>query len=352
MTTFADVEKMATHMADARVYGFKKPSQVISAMLLAHESGKSLTTLMSEKHFFEDGKISQRADYTQSLFLKTGTIIWHIRTKTVVAGTFFAYKPIDDLARERASKRFKLQYELDVMQMQKDWNRDREAEILNELSDLARENEATIIRTMAEAEDLGLAEKSNYKLGAAAMLQWRCVTDAVKLINPEVMGGMSSDVEISDLKAITETAPERRKTDEERMEELISQHLADADSSTNDIDRKRFLGLAADLRTQLADRRFEQAKVAGRVIEPARSPETLDADQLPGLDNDPRLKSEDYVLQKVKAKSVRGRRLGDLSNEELEVLHENLTPENLTHTDSTIRLESQMIQAEWKRRDL
>ena len=171
-TTWVEVEKIAAHMADAHAYGFKKPSQVISAMLLAHESGKSLSVIMEEKHFFEDGKISPKASHMQATFQKTGTILWHIRTPSVVAGSFFGYKPIKDEDRARACARFELQYELDIMQMQPEWDTRRESELLLALSRLARENECTIIRTMAQAASLGLARRSR----RPACCKVRCCT--------------------------------------------------------------------------------------------------------------------------------------------------------------------------------
>ena len=364
-TTWVEVEKIAAHMADAHAYGFKKPSQVISAMLLAHESGKSLSVIMEEKHFFEDGKISPKASHMQATFQKTGTILWHIRTPSVVAGSFFGYKPIKDEDRARACARFELQYELDIMQMQPEWDTRRESELLLALSRLARENECTIIRTMAQAASLGLANKTNYNLGAANMHQWRCVSDAIKLIDPAALAGGSPDVDIQDLSMLERprqitTAPLRR--DKETVNAMMVQHMEDASMATG-MRKQELLGLASDLRCKLADMEspadWKHAEKEARLHEVGYAtslrpeskliPKTVDAtdatveladdDQLPGIEPAPKFnKWQDYEVKKYGNK-----RLGSLSKEEVSVLHAAYQKKSLTNSNPEIRKEASMI---------
>ena len=364
-TTWVEVEKIAAHMADAHAYGFKKPSQVISAMLLAHESGKSLSVIMEEKHFFEDGKISPKASHMQATFQKTGTILWHIRTPSVVAGSFFGYKPIKDEDRARACARFELQYELDIMQMQPEWDTRRESELLLALSRLARENECTIIRTMAQAAALGLANKTNYNLGAANMHQWRCVSDAIKLIDPAALAGGSPDVDIQDLSMLERprqitTAPLRR--DKETVNAMMVQHMEDASMATG-MRKQELLGLASDLRCKLADMEspadWKHAEKEARLHEVGYAtslrpeskliPKTVDAtdatveladdDQLPGIEPAPKFnKWQDYEVKKYGNK-----RLGSLSKEEVSVLHAAYQKKSLTNSNPEIRKEASMI---------
>jgi len=347
-TTWTEVEKIAAHMADAHAYGFKKPSQVISAMLLAHESGKSLSVIMEEKHFFEDGKISPKASHMQATFQKTGTILWHIRTSSVVAGSFFAYKPIKDEDRARACARFELQYELDIMQMQPEWDIERESELLLALSRLARENECTIIRTMAQAAALGLANKTNYNLGAANMHQWRCVSDAIKLIDPAALAGGSPDVDIQDLsmlekpRQITITTQSR---DKEAVKSMMTQHMEDASMATG-MRKQELLGLASDLRCKLADMEPQQeslrpeSKLIPKIVDATDATvELADDDQLPGIEPAPKFnKWQDYEVTKYGNK-----RLGSLSKEEVSVLHAAYQKKNLTIAKPEIRKEASMI---------
>ena len=359
MTTFAEVEKMATYMADARVYGFKKPSQVISAMLLAHESGKSLSVLMEEKHFFEDGKISPKSSHMQATFQKTGTILWHLRTNTCVAGSFFAFKPIKDEDRARACERFELQYELDMMQMQPEWDRQRESVLLLALSKLARENECTIIRTMAQAALLGLADKSNYTLGAANMHQWRCVSDAIKLIDPAALAGGSPDVDIQDLQAVNNTRAVEQKgpqdRDKDAIKAMMAQHLEDAETAHPE--RKReLLGLAAELRCKLAEMdggivvataRDERSNlIAAKIVDATDAtvhpPE--DDDRLPGIEPPPKLtRWQNHVISTFKVAAYKNKALGSLSKEEIEVLHKSMGKKDLPKESKEVIKEAGMI---------
>jgi hypothetical protein len=347
-TTWVEVEKIAAHMADAHAYGFKKPSQVISAMLLAHESGKSLSVIMEEKHFFEDGKISPKASHMQATFQKTGTILWHIRTSSVVAGSFFAYKPIKDEDRARACARFELQYELDIMQMQPEWSIERESELLLALSRLARENECTIIRTMAQAAALGLANKTNYNLGAANMHQWRCVSDAIKLIDPAALAGGSPDVDIQDLsmlekpRQITITTQSR---DKEAVKSMMTQHMEDASMATG-MRKQELLGLASELRCKLSEMEPQQeslrpeSKPIPKIVDATDATvELADDDQLPGIEPAPKFnKWQDYEVTKYGNK-----RLGSLSKEEVSVLHAAYQKKNLTIAKPEVRREASMI---------
>lgn len=387
LVTFEDVERMANYMADARVYGFKKASQVISAQLLAHETGKTLSQLMEEKHFFEDGKISPKSSHLQARFQKTGTILWHIRTNTVVAGSFFTIKPITDADRARACDRFELQYELDIMQLsgipedakEMDIYRKRESELLLALSKLARENECTIIRTMAQAAALKLSEKSNYLLGAANMHQWRCISDAIKLIAPEMLEGGSPDVDIQDLQAVSTTLAIEQKSPKDREKDAIkammAQHLEDAETAHPE--RKReLLGLAAELRCKLAEMdggivvataRDERSNlIAAKIvdatdatvmraadwIDPSKGPNspTVDddqlPDQLPGIAEPapPKPKNwKDYVLKTFKVSAYKNKRLGDLSKEEVAVLHASMQKKDMNSASQEVRVEAANI---------
>jgi hypothetical protein len=360
-----DAMAMAKQIADSGCFGITKPAQAITLMMMAREEGKTLAQLLKEVHVFDTGKLSQRADYTQSVFQQHGTILWHLRTNTVVAGSFFTIKPITDEDRKRACERFGLQYELDIMQMQPEWDRKRESELMLALSKLARENECTVIRTLADAEAKGITQgksgtKNNWAAGAISMLQWRCVTDAVKLIDPSVMSGLSSDVDLQDARVVEQRLAIEQKSPQERekdaIKSMMAQHLEDAEQATGER-RKELLGLASDLRCKLAEMDITSRISSDLPMKAAEVPDTHNAgmktvdatdatveppDQLPGLAEpapEPRLtKWQDYEVTKYGNK-----RLGSLSKEEVSVLHAAYQKKDLGKAKPDIRKEASMI---------
>ena len=373
LTTMEDAEKMAKWIAESGCFGITKPAQALTLMLMAKEQGKTLSQLLKEVHVFETGKLSQRADYTQAVFMQTGTILWHLRTAECVAGSFFNFKPIDDAARERACQRFELQYELEILQMQADRDRKREGALMLQLSKLSREGEATIIRTLAGAEASGITQgkngtKTNWQLGGVAMLQYRCVTDGVKLIDPAVMAGLSSDVDLQDVRdfeqrvAIERQSPQDREKD--AIKAMMAQHLEDAETAHPE--RKReLLGLAAELRCKLAEMdggivvataRDERSNlIAAKIVDatdatvhpPEQRPieEHPDYDNLPGIETPPPklTKWENHIITTFKVAAYKNKALGSLSKEEIEVLHKSMSKKDLPKESKEVIKEAGMI---------
>ena len=263
LSTMDDAERMAKWIADSGCYGITKPSQALTLMLIAREEGSTLSAILRKVHVFENGKLSQRADYTQSAFEQTGTILWHTRSPEMVAASFFKVKPIDDKARERAMKRFELQWTLDAMMGQPERDANKEGKLILELSRLAYEGEVTIIRTLADAEARGITvgkngTKNNWAAGSDSMLQWRCVTDGVKLVNPAILSGLSSDVDLDDAKTVeqvrlVERASAPQSHDMEAMQLILGQHEQNALAATTESERKRYQGLAADMRITIQE---------------------------------------------------------------------------------------------------
>lgn len=266
LTSLDAARELAKEIADSGCFGIKKPSQALTLMMLAFEEKTTLSALLRKVHVFDDGKLSQRADYTQSAFEQNGTIIWHVRTPEMVAGSFFKIKPIDDKARERAMRRFELQWQYDALTRQPERDGGKEGKLILELSRLAYEGEATIIRTFQAAEESGITQgkngmKNNWAAGAVSMLQWRCVTDGVKLIDPSVLSGLSSDVDLDDAKTVeqktlTERASAPQSNDLEAMRSILAQHEADALTALshgNERETKRLQGLASDMRVLIQE---------------------------------------------------------------------------------------------------
>lgn len=265
MTTFEGVEKMAAYIADAQLYGIKKASQAITLMMMAHEERMTIVQLMRRVHVFEDGKISQRADFTQAEFERVGRIVYHIRTDEVVCATFFLKKDITDEDRARGAERCELLRTLEDLKWTDPRDLSKERKVENQLSKIARENEETVLRTLADADSRGISQgskgtKTNWATSPRSMLQWRCVTEGVKVVAPFVLAGMPSDVELQDAKVIEQreasritTATEVKQEDVPAILEIIAQHDAELATDLSDSRRKTVQGLRMDLVCKLAD---------------------------------------------------------------------------------------------------
>jgi hypothetical protein len=365
--------QIASSFAKSGCFGFTTPEQAITAMYLAEERGMTLFELTNELHFFENGKISQKASFTQATFLQEGSIIWHLRTNECVAASFFGYKPVDEAGRERAFKRFEAQYELDLLQLQDVENRDRnrEAELIMILARLGYEGEATVIRTLADAEARGITKgksgtKTNWAANAISMLQWRCVTDGVKLVAPWVLGGRSTDVDLQDMQAVEGRVIEDRKSpadkEVEAIQAIIDQHLADAAETKSPNERSRLLGLVADLRLKLeemtpaVEQKGPQQPLDGRdkapepdrvvdatdaTVEPPQKPK--DDDQLPGIEPPKPKDWRDHKITTFKIAAYKGRALGELSKDEIDVLHASMLKKDLVRGTKELRFEAAQI---------
>lgn len=330
-TSLEQAETMAKWIADSGCFGIKKHTQALTVMMIANSEGQTIAQALKRYHVFDDGKLSQRSDYTQAEFEKRGTIIWHLRTEEVVAATFFRSKEIDDKARERARSRFKAQYELNSIQLleAKERNRKREAELIELLADLSHEGEATIIRTIADAESKGITQgkngtKTNWSIGAANMLQWRCVSDGVKLVDPSAYSGVTSDVEMQDVKIIeqknqlqiAQSAYDPKSRDREAMQLILEEHLRNAQEATTPAQRQHYQGLASEMRVKIADLETKPAIIAEtEVIPPGGS--LHEDDQLPGV-----VVEADWRKYRIRdIKALEGKPLGELSAEEVQTLY-------------------------------
>lgn len=356
VTNLNEAMALAEQIASSGCFGITKPAQAITLMMMAREEGKTLAQLLKEVHVFDTGKLSQRADYTQAVFQQNGTILWHLRTNTVVAGSFFTTKPIDDAARARACERFELQYELDIMQMQDEWDRKRESELMLALSKLAREGECTVIRTLADAEAKGITmgkngTKNNWAAGAISMLQWRCVTDAVKLIDPSVMSGLSSDVDLQDARVVEQQLIEQQPRQTRAEKEVELNRLLDQQGATDDEQERLALhkrAMALDKEIQQMPREKEPAKIVDATDATVHPPEK-DGDQIPGIDPPREVAApretlnvwQEYKIQTVTAK--KGVALMELSAPEIKTLHAAFMKKDLPRAAKAVQKDATMI---------
>lgn len=266
MTTFAEVEKIAENISKAKAFGFKEPAQVVTAIFLAQDEGKTLAQLMREVHFHEDGKISNRADHLQARFEKeAGKIIWHVRTDETCCGTFILGFEITDEQRKRAEDRMDLMLDLDAATWSDPRSSEKELKLTKAIAKLNREGEVTVLRTLADADAKGISmgkngQKNNWTTSSRAMLQWRCVTEAVNVVASHLRNGRSSDIDLFDLKAQEEKQRQRivsattiSQDDVPSILEIIAQHDAELATDISDSRRKTVQGLRMDLVCRLGD---------------------------------------------------------------------------------------------------
>lgn len=268
VTTFEQVKEMAAILAEANMYGLKQPAQFISLMMMANEEHITLGRLMQRVHVFPDGKLSNRSDWLQAEFEeKAGKIIFHIRTDDLCVATFIRGQDVTDEQRDRAEKRFELlmQLEADTWTNPRDVDKERKLQVA--IGKLAREGEETVLRSAADAEEKGIAmdktgnaRKTNWHTSPRAMLQWRCVSEGVKVICPRILSGMPTDIEYNDVRVIEDRHRQRITTattisqdDVPAILEIIAQHDAELATDIPDSRRKTVQGLRMDLVCKLAD---------------------------------------------------------------------------------------------------
>lgn len=265
LTSFEGVEKMAAYIADAQLYGIKKQSQAISLMMMAHEEKTTIVQLMRRVHVFEDGKLSQRADFTQSEFERIGTIIWSLRTDEACCATFFLKKDLTDEDRSRAAERCELLRTLDDLKWTDPRDTAKERKVENQIARLARENEESVYRTLMDADARGISQgskgtKTNWATSPRSMLQWRCVTEGVKVVAPGVLAGMPSEIELRDAidyerkeRARLANTPTISEGDVGPILSMIEQYDAELATDIPDQRRKNLQGLRMDLVCKLGD---------------------------------------------------------------------------------------------------
>lgn len=259
LTSFDQVKEMAGYIAEAQMYGIKKPAQAITLMMMAHEEGISVVQLMRRVHVFEDGKISQRADYTQAKFEEIGTICWHLRTDEECYATFFRRKEVSDEDIARGAERCELLRQLEDLKWIDPRDPAKEKKVQIAIGKLARSGEDSVIRTIQDADSRGISQggkgtKTNWATSPRSMLQWRCVTEGVKVVCPAILSGMASDVELQDAQAVERQLAAKIDPNAEEKEQIMKM-IEQYDDQLNDAKgghRQAILGARSQLVNKLA----------------------------------------------------------------------------------------------------
>ncbi len=194
-----DMKSLAEHAAKSGMFGIQNSSQAFCLFAICSAEGLHPVTALKRYHIIE-GKPSMRADAMLAEFIaKGGGALWHIRSDTSVAATFFAdAKAMDAKAIERAKARY-----LALISGN-----------FKGASDQAHPSEDTIVRTIADADSKGLSmcwkkgddgkfkreRKTNWAQSPRQMLTARVITEGVRLIAPGIVAGVSSPEDIEDSK--------------------------------------------------------------------------------------------------------------------------------------------------------
>lgn len=373
--TLADIEDLSVKLAPSGLLGKDtKASTVFGLMLLCHCEGLNPIAALRRYHIIE-GRPSLRADAMLADFAKAGGgVLWHVRTDDMVAATWFSdAKKIDDKSRARAAKRFELLWRLPFEEAP-----GKKSVLLAELAGLAHDGEETVIRTFADACRTGLAlsskvdasgqpiVKDNWARNTRAMLTARNATEGIRIVLPGLIAGIAEESEVRDIVDMERSAdprPERgQKTDHDReaIQAMITQHIEDGMNAKGPVEKSHYLGLASDLKVKLAEmetatffkkeeataQRLSDEMVANavnqaihKVVDATDATVVDDADgvqrskirdakpvadegQIPGLEK-PSARAtcwQDHSI--TQSKGYKDRLLGDLTKDEVKVLHQ------------------------------
>lgn len=247
MQSYEEMTRAAKDVAASGLFGITKPEQVMTLFMLCASEGLNPINAL-RRFWIIENKISMRADAMAGLFEASGgAILWHTRTDTEAAATFFADKrSVNDKAIERSKSRYVALRDGDYVTA----------------SEHAYPGEETIIRTIADADAKKVSmawnkdkgewqRKHNWKQSPRQMLTARAITEGVRLMNPAIIAGIAAPEEIEDANAAW--IADAEGGDVGAMRALLAQHMANAASATSPQQRQRFLGLASDIRTQLAE---------------------------------------------------------------------------------------------------
>lgn len=336
------LERFAEKVAKSGMFGITKAEQAVCLFMICDAEGIKPAAALKRYHIIE-GKPSMRADAMLAEFLaRGGGVIWHIRTDSMVGATFFSdVSKIDDKARARSGLRFKALWTLSSAS-----EPEAQSEATLTLADNAAEGEETTLRTYAECEEKGLTGgkdgvKVNWRKSPKAMLTARVITELTRLIDPGLIAGIYTPEEVEDFTA--DRAESKASYDTSAMKTIMEQHLDNAKDAPNDNERKRLLGLAAEMRCKISDDQID--------VTPVEAPAKEMEFEVMGKDVEPIVMAppveetpwEEYKMRFVKNKSLLGKPLGTLSREDIGVLYERRCVPFLESNDANLREEAQYV---------
>jgi hypothetical protein len=217
----SDMQTMARSIAASKMFGVSTEDQALALMLLCQAEGIHPIMALRRYHIIE-GKPAYRADALPGAFELEGAILWHERNETECAATFFRDKhKVDTAAIKRA--------------------KDRYSALLagKPEAEFAALGEITIIRTMKDAVDKGIAlswntekgqyqTKKNWRQSPRQMLHARCLTEGVRAINPGLVAGIYTEDEVTDMVADDKLLPGETFTPTPTRNEIAERNVKQA----------------------------------------------------------------------------------------------------------------------------
>lgn len=153
MIPYADMEKMATVIAQSGLFGVKNPTQALALMLLSQAEGLHPATAARDYHVIQ-GRPTLKADTMLARFQAAGGVVeWHDYTDKLVKATF---------SHPRGGK-------------------------------------VTVAWTLETAKEAELAGKDMWKKFPRAMLRARVISEGIRTVFPGVLAGMYTPEEVRDM---------------------------------------------------------------------------------------------------------------------------------------------------------
>ena len=153
MIPYADMEKMATVIAQSGLFGVKNPTQALALMLLSQAEGLHPATAARDYHVIQ-GRPTLKADTMLARFQAAGGVVeWHDYTDKLVKATF---------SHPRGGK-------------------------------------VTVAWTLETAKEAELAGKDMWKKFPRAMLRARVISEGIRTVFPGVLAGMYTPEEVKDM---------------------------------------------------------------------------------------------------------------------------------------------------------
>ena len=156
MIPYADMEKMATVIAQSGLFGVKNPTQALALMLLSQAEGLHPATAARDYHVIQ-GRPTLKADTMLARFQAAGGVVeWHDYTDKVVRATF---------SHPRGGK-------------------------------------VTVAWTLENAKEAELSGKDIWKKFPRAMLRARVISEGIRTVFPGVLAGMYTPEEVKDMREL------------------------------------------------------------------------------------------------------------------------------------------------------
>lgn len=164
LVPYADMERMATTIAQSGLFGVKSPVQALALMLIAQAEGLHPATAARDYHVIQ-GRPALKADSMLARFQAAGgKVEWHAYEDTAVSGTF----------SHPSGGKVRIEWTID------------------------------------QAKRAGLTGKDVWKQYPRAMLRARVISEGIRTVYPGVLSGMYTPEEVRDFDA----APAGPVTDE------------------------------------------------------------------------------------------------------------------------------------------